>query len=931
QNDGEGGPSAMYVDDVEVQVCGPEALVTPTPKPSPSRTPTAPPTLTPTASPTATPTPAPTDTSTPQPTYTPTVTASPSPTATPSPSSPPPCSEQIVNGDLEAQGGWAVLDTAFPARYTSERTRSGAQSMLLGITDPAANAYSYSSVEQTLTLPQEPYISLSFWYYPLSSDPGNDRQYLLVLDAQGGFRTLMWAVSDAQTWLHKSYDLSAYAGTEITVRFGAFNDGQDGTTAMYLDDVSLQACAQVPEPTQTPPPVPSQTPRPITPEITPAFEPPALPVYVERTIPVGRAPHGVAFDASTGLVYVANYLGGDVSIIDPIAGQVAAAIVLDGASGAYGIAIDGERGRGFVASTLSHELVGFDLAGRQVIGRLSLPQEPRNLDIDRRDGSVYVASYAAGSVSVVDGHFMTATATLTVGTEPADLLIDAERARLIVANHHPLFNSLGIFALDSLEAEATVPVGAGPNGLAMDAFSGRIVTANEVGRSLSLLSDQLALAQEIALPSSVHLVALNPRTGRLFAVSPEAQSVYVLDGSTGEMLLTLPIGRGAGHGIALDWRSPAAAAGALVYVTNADDDTLTVLRDADGRPLISLPLILRKGREGELGPARAAERSDVTDETLDPSLPERPVGLSALPAPLQVQQRDAGVRALALDASRRRLLVARGELVMQLEALTGRPLASWYLEGPVSALAVDEVSGASFAAVGEAGSLHRLVADGEVACTGSGLGRITHLLAHDGRIYASDASGQRVIVIDAESCGIIHSKHLQAAPDGLAMDAGRRLIFTGLAGPGVVVALDLDTLDIKGQVPLEGLGYPLQLAHDATTQRLYVAYALSPKYGALAVIDTTDLTPVATLWGYPEQSLSGATGVSLRPESQAVFLGLVDGALALDAKTLSVLDYVSVQGSPWANTLLVDPTAPTVYLAGADGRIWSWHEPDLDR
>jgi hypothetical protein len=352
-------------------------------------------------------------------------------------------------------------------------------------------------------------------------------------------------------------------------------------------------------------------------------------------------------------------------------------------------------------------------------------------------------------------------------------------------------------------------------------------------------------------------------------------------------------------------------------------------------PRITLPLILREAHEGGLaGLQPLTERSDASPASLDPVLPERPLGLAALPAPLQAQQWADGVRALALDNTRRRLSVARGKLVMQLDALTGRPLSSWNLEGDVSALAADPLSGASLAAVGEAGTLHRLAPGGDVSCTASGLGRVTHLLAYQGRVYASDAAGQRLVVIDAESCGIIASKGLQAAPDGLAIDAERRLLFVGLAGPGAIVALDLDTWDVRGQASLEGLGYPLQLAHDATTHTLYIAHALSPKYGALSAMDTTDvrdLTLLTSLWGYPEQPLWGVTNIAVIPERQAVILGLADGALALDCKTLAVLDHVMTPGSPWANTLLVDPSASTVYLAGVDGRIWSWREPSLDR
>jgi hypothetical protein len=33
-----------------------------------------------------------------------------------------------------------------------------------------------------------------------------------------------------------------HAGKTVKVHFGAYNDGWDGVTAMYVDDVSLEIC-----------------------------------------------------------------------------------------------------------------------------------------------------------------------------------------------------------------------------------------------------------------------------------------------------------------------------------------------------------------------------------------------------------------------------------------------------------------------------------------------------------------------------------------------------------------------------------------------------------------------------------------------------------------------------------------------------------------
>jgi hypothetical protein len=212
-NDGVGGPSAMFVDDIEIEICGYGSIATPT------ASPTSPPPVTATA--------------------TPTLSSTATPTATPIPT----CHEVLVNGDLEGLGGWTMPNTARPARYVSTPVRSGQRAAALGILPGEPDLRSYSSMEQTVDLPANHALTLTFWYYPLTEDAYlQDFQYVLVLDEKGAYDALMWTASDARQWALASYDLSARAGQRVTLRFGVFNNGEDGSTAMIVDDISLRAC-----------------------------------------------------------------------------------------------------------------------------------------------------------------------------------------------------------------------------------------------------------------------------------------------------------------------------------------------------------------------------------------------------------------------------------------------------------------------------------------------------------------------------------------------------------------------------------------------------------------------------------------------------------------------------------------------------------------
>ncbi len=232
-NDGGGGITAMYVDDVVLNVCT-------------------------YAAPTATPTIVPTATATPTPTITPTV--GPSPTPTPTPST---CYEEIENGGFEQMSDWVIPITEFTAGYSTDKAHSGSWSMRTGILYTAHNRYSYSDFRQTVTIPSGRHALLRFWLFPQTEEPtmqlampneplaaniesaslASDRQYVLILDANGVWiGTLIWQRSNAQQWTLYTFDLSAYAGQTIKIQFGTYNDGYDGVTSMFVDDVSLQIC-----------------------------------------------------------------------------------------------------------------------------------------------------------------------------------------------------------------------------------------------------------------------------------------------------------------------------------------------------------------------------------------------------------------------------------------------------------------------------------------------------------------------------------------------------------------------------------------------------------------------------------------------------------------------------------------------------------------
>jgi hypothetical protein len=188
------------------------------------------------------------------------------------------CSEAIANGGFETNSGWDLPITEYPAAYSTVQAYSGSRSMRTGIVNAADNTYSYSSARQMVSIPAGTTSTyLTFWVKPFSNQViglslpakpaagaalnevqmSGDVQYVLVLDSNLNIiNTLLWQLSNSQVWTEYQFNLAAYAGKTIWLHFGTYNDGLDGISSMYVDDVSLDICpgGGSPTPTATPGP-----------------------------------------------------------------------------------------------------------------------------------------------------------------------------------------------------------------------------------------------------------------------------------------------------------------------------------------------------------------------------------------------------------------------------------------------------------------------------------------------------------------------------------------------------------------------------------------------------------------------------------------------------------------------------------------------------
>ena len=180
----------------------------------------------------------------------------------PTPASTPfPCDEHIVNGGFETNSAWELGNTLVPAAYDATVAFSGSRSMRYGILNPADNVNTFSSAWQIVTIPASAAnASLRLRLYPVSGEAlwtapatatypaleelmlANDAQLVLLFDQSNQQHVLLMQKRNDQSWLEYEFDVSTFAGQTVQIYFGVVNDGFDGVTAMYTDEVSLRVC-----------------------------------------------------------------------------------------------------------------------------------------------------------------------------------------------------------------------------------------------------------------------------------------------------------------------------------------------------------------------------------------------------------------------------------------------------------------------------------------------------------------------------------------------------------------------------------------------------------------------------------------------------------------------------------------------------------------
>lgn len=273
----------------------------------------------------------------------------------------------------------------------------------------------------------------------------------------------------------------------------------------------------------------------------------AIPIPLDQAV-------ALAVDVTTRRAFVAGG-GGLVCVLDLDTGALLRTVYVGGgpgvqiASALVHVAVDARRGHIFVA-TAGDGLTMLDARTGQPLKALPTALGPGEVVIDPRSAHVFVRAAGSNSTPEVEA-FDARTGTplaanplpIDVDEEPDGLAVDSQRSHGFASD-----GSGAVVMFDTRTGTVLHREQGSPNpytSLAVDERTGRVFAVGDGTRNVSVFDARTdALRPAIPVGAAPSNVAVNERTGRAFTTNQGDQTVSMIDTGTLIVRRTIPVGPG---------------------------------------------------------------------------------------------------------------------------------------------------------------------------------------------------------------------------------------------------------------------------------------------------------------------------------------------------------------------------------------------------
>ncbi len=268
---------------------------------------------------------------------------------------------------------------------------------------------------------------------------------------------------------------------------------------------------------------------------------------VENTI----HPQGMVFNPANQLIYIANQLTNNVSVVGP-GGQLVRVIQLEPSN-----------------------FPGFNSPVDLTVNTVA---ESPNF------GKVYVVGSVSNTLSIIDLDFRVSE-SIPVGVRPLSVAFNPATEKVYVTNY--VDHSLSIIDTQTLQQEV-IDTGKNPLGVAVNPLTGDVYVVNSVDRSVSIIDqfNQLVFLIENAGTRPTHVV-FHPKTEQIYVVSTGSDEVIPVNTLDFQVGRPIPVGKSPSRALYNESND-------FIYVANREDNSVSVI-DTEGQERATIPVKVNNG------------------------------------------------------------------------------------------------------------------------------------------------------------------------------------------------------------------------------------------------------------------------------------------------------------------------------------------------
>jgi len=196
---------------------------------------------------------------------------------------------------------------------------------------------------------------------------------------------------------------------------------------------------------------------------------------------VGNGPSGLTLDPTGSRLYVSNYAGNSVSVIDLTTNAVIATIKTK--KRPLELALDPTRGRLYITNFAADRVQVLGTISHSVLATIKVGKRPFGVAVDPATNRAWVTNAIDDTVSVIDGTKCEQTSVIGVGDGPLGIGLDLPATRALVANS----NGASLSLIDVATEQVTDTITVGKTPVAFGGFVG--ARANDCPRAPLVCDD----------------------------------------------------------------------------------------------------------------------------------------------------------------------------------------------------------------------------------------------------------------------------------------------------------------------------------------------------------------------------------------------------------------------------------------------------------